>query len=154
MIAQSTAALVTVALLGVIAGCGQRHNLVYVLEEPQSVTLSASASTPNVKQGGTVVLRVERRTAGKWKQIPLSEVRSGQCWVYLPPQELEAGVADGVHWEVVPENAVAFNTEFRMDHTKIATMHVKGTITLRPLSPVKCEPDRIVEGPSIQIQVS
>lgn len=118
------------------------------------MTLTASASAPSVQQGETVVLRAERRASGKWKQIPLNEVRSGQCWVYVPPAELEASVADGVQWQVVPEGAVAFNPEIRMDHTKIATMNVKGTITLTPLSPVICEPDRVVEGPSIQIEVS
>lgn len=118
------------------------------------MTLTASASALSVQQGETVVLRAERRTSGKWKQIPLNEVRPGQCWVYLPPAQLDAAVADGVQWEVVPEGAVAFNPEIRMDHTKVATMKVKGTITLQPLSPVKCEPDRVVEGPSIQIEVS
>lgn len=154
MILRSTFAFVTAALLGMVAGCGQRASLVYVLEGPQSVTLTASASALSVQQGETVVLRAERRTSGKWKQIPLNEVRPGQCWVYLPPAQLDAAVADGVQWEVVPEGAVAFNPEIRMDHTKVATMKVKGTITLQPLSPVKCEPDRVVEGPSIQIEVS
>jgi hypothetical protein len=154
MILRSTSALVAAVLLGIITGCEQRGNLVYVLEEPQSVTLTASASALSVQQGETVVLRAERRTSGKWKQIPLNEVSSGQCWVYLPPAELEAAVADGVQWEVVPEDAVAFKPEYRMDHAKIATMNVKGTITLKPLSPVKCEPDRVVEGPSIRIEVS
>lgn len=154
MILRSTSALLTAALLGMVTGCGQQGNLVYVLEEPQSVTLTASASALSVQQGETVVLRAERRASGKWKQIPLNQVRSGQCWVYLPPAELEAAVADGVQWVVMPEGAVAFNPEIRMDHTKIATMNVKGTIILKPLSPVKCEPDRVVEGPSIQIEVS
>jgi hypothetical protein len=154
MIFRSISAFLAAALLGMITGCEQRSNLVYVLEEPQSVTLTASASALSVQRGETVVLRAERSASGKWKQIPLSEVRSGQCWVYMPPAELDIEVADGVHWEVMPEGAVAFNPEYRMDHTKIATMNVKGTITLKPLSPVKCEPDRVVEGPSIQIEVS
>lgn len=155
MIFRSTSAFVAAALLlGVVTGCGQQGKLVYVLEEPQSVTLTASASVLSVQQGETVVLRAERRTSGKWKQIPLNEVRSGQCWLYQPPAELEAEVADGVQWEIMPEGAVALSLEYRMDHAKTATMNVKGTITLRPLSPVTCEPDRVVEGPSIQIEVS
>jgi hypothetical protein len=107
-----------------------------------------------VQQGETVVLHVERRASGKWKQIPLNEVRSGQCWVYRPPAESEPEVADSVHWAVVPEGGVTLNREYRLDHTKIATMNVKGTITLTPFSTVKCEDDRVVEGPSIQIEVS
>jgi hypothetical protein len=141
-------------LPGAIVGCGQRGGLVYVLEEPQSVTLTASASPSRVRQGATVVLHVERRTSGKWKQIPLKEVRSGQCWVYQPPVELEPEVADSVHWQVAPENAVVFTPEYRVDHTRIARMNVKGTITLTPISPVKCEEDRVVEGSSIQIEVT
>ena len=81
MFMRSISALVTAALLGMVAGCEQHGNLVYVLEEPQSVTLTASASALSVQQGETVVLRAERRASGKWKQIPLNEVRSGQCWV-------------------------------------------------------------------------
>ena len=63
-------------------------------------------------------------------------------------------MADSVHWEVAPENAVAFNSDLRLDHTRIARMNVKGTTTLTPISPVKCEEDRVVEGASIQIEVT
>jgi hypothetical protein len=141
-------------LLAVVAGCEQRAPLVYALESPQSVTLTSSSSSLSVPQGETVVLRVERRTLGKWKQIPRNELKPGQCWLYRPPPEVESEVADNVEWEVVPENGVWFNREYRMDHTRIATMTVKGTIKLTPRSAVKCEPDRVVEGPSIQIEVS
>ena len=136
------------------AGCGPSGSLVYVLAEPQAVTLTASASTQSVKRGETVVLRVARRTTGKWQQIPMSEVRPGQCWVHRPPAESEPEVADSVQWAVAPEDAVSFNPEYRLDHTKIATMNVAGTITLQPLTPVKCEPDRVVAGPEIKIEVS
>ncbi len=154
MIMRSRLVLLMLALLAATAGCGKRGGFVYVLEEPQSVTLTASASALSVQQGATVVLHVERRTEGKWQRIPLSEVRPGQCWVYQPPVELESEVADSVQWDVVPEDAVAFNREYRMDHARIARMNVRGTITLTPISPVKCEEERIVEGPSIQIEVS
>ncbi|MGH8179189.1 MAG: hypothetical protein ACREV5_23255 [Steroidobacter sp.] len=154
MIVRSLPVLLILALFGTVVGCGQRGGSVYVLEEPQSVTLTASVSTLKVQQGGTVVLHAERRTSGKWKQISLNEVRAGQCWVYRPPVESEPEVADALQWEVVPENAATFNREYRMDHTKIATMNVKGTITLTPRSAVQCEPDRVVEGTSIQIEVS
>jgi len=137
-----------------LAGCKQRSAQVYVLEEPQLVALTSSASELKVQRGATVVLRVERRTTGKWKRIPLSEVRSGQCWVYQPPAQSEPEVADSVHWKVEPENAVSFNQDFRLDHTKIATMRVNGTITLTPTSLAKCESERAVEGPAIRIEVS
>jgi hypothetical protein len=154
MIVRSLPVLLVSAVLWSVAGCEQQSDLVYVLEEPQSVTLTASASTLNVQQGETIVLHVERRTSGKWRQIPLNEARSGQCWVYRPPVESEPEVADSVQWEVVPENAVTFNREYRLDHTRIATMNIKGTIKLTPLSAVKCEADRVVRGPSILIEVS
>jgi len=154
MIVRLLSLLLVAGLLGNLTGCRQRSAVVYVLEEPQSVTLTSSASVLNVQRGATVVLHVERHTTGKWMQIPLSEVRSGQCWVYQPPTESEPEVADSVHWEVMPENAVSFNQDYRMDHTKIATMNLNGTIALTPISLVKCESDRTVEGPAIRIEVS
>ena len=139
------------ALLVVCASCGQQAPSVYVLESPQSVTLTASASALKVQQGGTVELRVERRTSGKWKQIPRDQLRRGQCWVYRPPPESEA--AHNVQWEVVPENSVWFNPEYRLDHSRTATMIVKGAIKLTPFTAVTCEADRVVAGPSIEIEV-
>ena len=127
--------------------------MVYVLQSPQTVTLKPSASAMKVQQGETVVLHLERRTSGKWKRISRDELRRGQCWQYQPPPESEAEVADKVEWEVVPEDAVRLNAEFRLDHTRIATMLVKGTIKLTPLSAVPCEPESGVAGPSIEIEV-
>jgi hypothetical protein len=146
--------LLVTAQLVVVAGCEQRAPLVYVLESPQAITLTPSASPLSVRQGETVALSVKRRISGKWKQIPRDQLSAGQCWVYQPPAHSEDEVADSVEWKIVPENAVRLNTEYRMDHTKIATMMGKGTIQLTPISAVKCEPDRVVEGPSIQIEVS
>jgi hypothetical protein len=140
--------------LSAVAGCEQQGRMVYVLQEPQSVTLTASASPSTVQRGETIVLHVERRTMGKWLQIPLKDALPGQCWVYQPPQESEPEVADSVQWEVVPEESLTFNREYRLDHTRIATMNVKGTITLTPISPLKCEADRVVRGPSIVVEVS
>ena len=142
------------SLLVMIAGCEQRAPLVYVLESPQSVTLTPSASSLSVRQGETVVLRVARRSSARWKQIPRDQLQPGQCWVYRPPAELEEEVAHSVEWEVVPNNAVMFDPAFRMDHSRRVTMMVKGTIRLTPSSDVKCEADRVVEGPPIQIEVS
>jgi hypothetical protein len=154
MIPRLLSLLMVAGLLSNLTGCKQRSALVYVLEEPQSVTLTTSASQLSVQRGASVVLHVERHTTGKWKQIPLNEVRSGQCWVYQTPPESEPEVADNVHWEVTPEHAVSFNQDLRLDHTKIVTMNGTGTVTLTPTGLVKCEPDRAVEGPAIRIEVS
>jgi hypothetical protein len=146
--------LLIFAAFAVLSGCEQRAPLVYVLESPQSVELTASASASTVQQNETVTLRVQRRTSGTWKQIPRDTLRPGQCWVYRPPAAAETEVADNVQWEVVPEDSVRFNGEFRMDHTKIATMRHKGRIRLTPISSITCEPDRTVRGPPIEIEVS
>jgi hypothetical protein len=153
-VTRTTPPLVLLPLLfATVTGCEQRAPLVYVLESPQAVTLSPSASPATVRHGETVVLSVKRRTTGVWKQIPRDELKPGQCWVYRPPAAIEEEAADNVEWEMVPENGMWLNTEYRMDHTRVATTRRKGTVTLKPRSPVKCEPDRVVEGPAIQIQV-
>ena len=137
-----------------LAGCEQRGPRVYVLESPQSTVLTASASASKVQQGETVVLHVERRTTGKWKQVTRDELAPGQCWVYRPPVEVEAEVAHTVQWEVVPEGAVEFHTEYQLDGTRVATMVAKGKVTLTPITVAKCEENRSVAGPSIEIEVS
>jgi hypothetical protein len=114
--------------------------------------LNASSSASIVQQGETVVLSVERRTSGNWKQVPVNQAR-GQCWFHVRPPVVESQVADSVQWAVDPENSVAFNAEYRFDHARIATMNVKGTIRLTPASEVPCEPDRMVEGPTLEIAV-
>ena len=63
-------------------------------------------------------------------------------------------MADNLEWEVLPEDSVRFDTTFRMDHTRIATMMRKGRITLRPLTAVRCEKDRVEEGRPIHIEVT
>ena len=153
MIARALVALCGFAWLLSAAGCEQKAKLVYVPEGPQTLTLISSASTSSVQQGQTVVLSVERKLSGNWKQVPLTEVR-GQCWLHRPPPSSEPQVADNVQWAADPENSVTFNTEYRFDHTRIATMNMKGTVTLTPASTVPCEPDRLVQGPSIQIEVN
>src|SRR5262245_20206793 len=135
------------------AGCEQQSPMVYVLDGPQEVTLTASASAARVPVGETVVLHAQRRAVGKWKQIPRDQLTPGQCWLYTPPPELEAAVADNVEWEVDPENAVRFDTAVRFDHTRIATMMSRGHVTLRPRTAVRCEKDRVEEGPAIRIEV-
>lgn len=142
------------ALLAGVAGCEQRGPSVYVLESPQSIVLTASASASKVQQGETVVLHVERRTSGKWKKVSRDELTPGQCWVYRPPVEIEPEVAQNIQWEVVPEGAVEFNTAYQMDQTRAVTMAAKGKIKLTPLSPVKCEGNRGVAGTPIEIEVS
>jgi hypothetical protein len=140
--------------LALAAGCKGQEPMVYVLASEQEVTLTPSASSSSVKQGEQVVLRLQRRSVGQWKQIPRDQVTPGQCWLYTPPPELEQEVADSVEWQVVPENAVRFDSTFRMDHTRIVTMMSTGTIVLTPFSAVRCEKDRFVEGPALRIEVS
>ena len=140
-------------LLVPVAGCEQKAKLVYVPDGPQTVTLIPSASRTSVPHGETVVLSVERRTSGNWKQVPVTEAR-GKCWFYARPPESEPQVADSIQWAVEPENSVTFNAEYRFDHVRIATMNVKGTVRLTPVSAVLCEPDRTVEGPTLEIEVT
>jgi len=147
-------ALIIVLASAFAAGCKQQSPMVYVLDGPQKVTLTVSASATEVKAGETIVLHAQRRSVGKWKQIPRDHLTQGQCWLYTPPPELEQEVADNLEWEVEPENAVQFDTTFRMDHTRPATMMRKGRVTLRPFTAVRCEKDRVEEGPVIRIQVT
>lgn len=136
-----------------VSGCEQQQPMVYVLEGPQEVTLTASASATTLKVGETVVLHAQRRAVGKWKQIPRDQLTPGQCWLYTAPPELEQEVAASIDWEVLPENAVRFENAVRMDQTRIATMMVRGRVTLRPLTTVRCEKDRIEEGSPIRFEV-
>jgi hypothetical protein len=140
--------------LALIAGCKGKEPLVYVLASEQQVTLTPSASATSVKRGEQVQLHVQRRSVGQWKQIPRDQLTPGQCWLYTQPPELEQEVADNVEWQVAPEQAVQFDSTFRMDHTRIATMMQKGRITLRPLTAVRCEKDRVEEGRPIHIEVT
>jgi len=137
-----------------IAGCEQKQPMVYVLEGPQEVTLTASASATTVKVGEPVVLHAQRRSVGKWKQIPRDQLTPGQCWLYTAPPELEQEVAGSIDWEVLPNNAVRFDNAVRMDQTRVATMLVRGRVTLRPLTTVRCEQDRIEEGSPIRFEVN
>lgn len=146
--------LVAAILSSALAGCAPKAAMVYVLEPPQTVTLTPSASAVNVKQGETITLHVKRQTTGKWKQIPRNQLAPGQCWLYVPPEQAEAEVADSVAWDIVPENAIQFTRAVRMDHARIAVVVYKGTIKLTPVSGVKCEGDRGVAGPSIEINAS
>jgi hypothetical protein len=135
------------------SGCEQQQPMVYVLDGPQEVTLTPSASATTVKVGETVVLHAQRRTVGKWKQIPRDQLTPGQCWLYTQPPEHEQEVAGSIDWEILPENAVRFDNAVRMDQTRIATMMVRGRVTLRPLTTVRCEKDRIEEGPPLRFEV-
>jgi hypothetical protein len=140
--------------LALTAACKGQEPMVYVLTAEQQVTLTPSVSATSVKQGEQIVLQLQRRTVGLWKQIPRDQLTPGQCWVYTPPPELEAEAADNVEWVVAPENAVRFDTTFRMDHKRIGTVMQTGTIVLTPYSAVRCEKDRVVEGPALQIESS
>jgi hypothetical protein len=142
------------ALLAFASGCGQQAPKVWVVESPQEVTLTASASASTVPLGESVTLHVERRTSGQWKQISRDQLRAGQCWQYRPPPQSEPEVADNVEWQSTPKHGISFDGAVRMDHKRVVTMRASGTVTLVPLSAVPCEPGRVVEGPPIQIEVS
>lgn len=149
-----TAVFFLSAGLAFCAGCKQQSPMVYVLASEQQVTLTPSASASSVKRGEQVVLHLQRRAVGEWKQIPRDRLTPGQCWLYTPPPEVEPEVADNVDWEVVPEEAVQFDGVFRLDHTRVATMMRTGTVVITPFSAVRCEKDRVVEGPALRIEVS
>lgn len=134
-------------------GCKQQAPLVYVLESPQEVTLTASASAVRVPRGETIVLHAQRRSVGKWKQIPRDQLTPGQCWLYRPPPQVEPEVADNVEWEIIPDRGIQLDPTFRMDHTRVARMAVAGKYTLTAYSAVTCEKDRVVQGPTIEIEV-
>lgn len=151
---RSSSVFFVAAVLALLAGCEQRGPLVYVLDSPQAVELTASASKSTAQQGETVVLHVKRHTSGAWKQIPRAQLAPGQCWVYRPPVELEPEVAHSVQWAVEPEGAVEFHTDYQLDQTRVVTLMAKGRVTLTPVSTVKCEAGRVVEGAAIEIEVS
>lgn len=153
VIMRSVSMFVIPAMLA-LAGCEQRGPTVYVLEGQQDVQLNTSASAATVKQGETVVLHVEQRTTGQWKQIPRKELTPGQCWVYRPPVEVEPEVAHSVQWEVIPEGAVEFHSEYQMDQSRVATMRAPGKIKLTPIGKVKCEEGRSVVGSTVEIEVT
>lgn len=151
---RSASFVVVIAALALTAGCKGQEPLVYVLASEQQVTLTSSASASRVQRGEQVVLRVQRRAVGQWKQIPRDQLMPGQCWLYRPPPEHEPEVADSVEWEVIPDRGVQFDPTFRMDHTRVAMLVVPGTYKLTPYSAVACEKDRVVQGPTIEIEVS
>lgn len=152
---RSVIILLVPAILALAAGCGeQRGPTVYVLEAEQAVELKASATPMKVQPGGQIVLHVERRTTGQWKKVSQDQVAPGQCWVYRPPVEVEPEVAHSVQWEVVPENAVEFHTEYQLDQSRVATVHASGKVSLTPLDKVKCEEGRVVAGNTIEIDAS
>lgn len=134
-------------------GCKQQAPLVYVLESPQEVTLTASASATRVPRGETVVLHAQRRSVGKWQQIPRDQLAPGQCWLYRPPPELESEVADKVEWEIIPDRGIQLDPAFQMDHSRVALLAVPGKYTLTAYSAVTCEKDRVVQGPTFEIEV-
>jgi len=136
------------------AGCNQRGPVVYVLEGPQTVELTASATPSKVKQGETIVLHVTRRTSGQWKQVPRKELAPGQCWVYRPPVQDEPEVAHLMQWQVDPAGTVDFHPEYQLNGTRVATMRASGKVRLAPVSPIQCEAGRNAVGAEIEIEVS
>jgi hypothetical protein len=147
-------ALIIVLVAAFATGCKQQSPMVYVLDGKQDVTLTVTASATEVKAGDIVTLHAKRRAVGKWKQIPRDQLTQGQCWLYTPPPQLEEEVADNLEWEVHPENAVQFDATYRMDHTRPVTMLIRGRVTLRALTAVRCEKDRVEEARPIHIEVT
>ena len=141
-------------LVAVAAGCSSEPEFVYILEAPQTVELTASASSNRVRAGESLVLHVERKTKGLWKRIPMSERAPDQCWMERPPPEFEAEVADNVRWDVTPPGSVRFNIDIREDHTRLVFMDSVGQFTLTPSTALWCEPGRAVTGQSLRVEVS
>jgi hypothetical protein len=139
--------------LALTAGCKGQQPLVYVLASKQEVSLHASASPTKVQKGEQIVLHVRRRSVGQWKQIPRDQLTPGQCWLYVPPPEVEAEMADKVEWEIIPDRGLQLDPTFQMDHTRIAVAAFSGTYKLTPYSSVTCEKDRVVQGATIEIEV-
>lgn len=140
--------------LVVTAGCKAQEPMVYVLAAEQQVTLTPTISTTKVQTGEQIVLSVQRRAVGEWKQIPRNQLTPGQCWLYTPPPEEDQEAADSVEWEIIPDRGLQLDPVFRMDHTRLAVASFAGTYKLTPYSPVKCEKDRVVQGPTIVIEVT
>jgi hypothetical protein len=140
-------------LLVAAAGCSSEPEFVYILEAPQTVLLTASASSTRVRAGESVVLHVTRRTKGLWKRIPSSERAPDQCWMTQPPPEIEEEVADNVHWDVTPTGSARFSIDFRADHTRLVFLDTAGQITLTPSTVLWCEPGRAVPAQVLQIEV-
>ena len=144
----------TLSLLAVLQGCDDGPpRLVYVLQAPQSVELTASASNIRVKSGTPFVLHATRKTQGDWKQIPSRDLASDQCWMAAVPKAEEPEVADNVLWRVEPALGVQFNADFRPNRTREVTVVHPGTYTFRASNGVWCEPGRTVSAAPFQVTV-
>lgn len=137
----------------VLQACDRMPEFVYVLEAPQVVELTASASSPSIAVGEPVVLYAERRTRGSWLRIPSRDLKPGQCWMAALPPEHEAAVSDNLHWRVEPDGAATFNADFRSDHTRTVVLSKPGVFTLTPSTAVWCEPGRTVVTTPLRIEV-
>jgi hypothetical protein len=143
--------LLAVALL---QGCERTPEFVFVLNAPQTVGLTASASTLSARVGEPVVLYAERKTQGSWTRIPSKELKPHQCWVAALPPEREAAVADNIHWIVEPEGGAVFNIDVRPDHTRTVVLSKPGVFTLTPGTSVWCEPGRSVPASPLRIEAT
>ncbi len=140
--------------VALVSGCSKEPEFVYVVEAPQAVSLAASASSTSVSAEESVVLFVQRRTSGVWKQIPNKSRTPDQCWMQRPPPEFENEVADNVRWTVQPEGVARFNTDFRANHTRQVTFSQAGVFTLTPSTAVWCEAGRSVAAQPVRIEVT
>jgi hypothetical protein len=146
-----TGYLLAVALL---QACDRTPESVFVLNAPQTVRLTASASTLSARAGEPVVLYAERKTQGSWTRIPSKELKPDQCWVAALPPERETAVADNIHWVVEPEGEAVFNIDVRPDHTRTVVLSKPGIFTLTPSTSVWCEPGRSVPASPLRIEAT
>lgn len=148
---RSIPALTIVAFL---AGCDRTPAYVYVLEAPQSVELSASASAQTIKMGTSVVLHAQRKTQGVWKRIASKDLKSDQCWIAAEPPTEEREVADNVLWRAEPASAAKFNTDFRPDRTREVTFAEPGVYILMSSTGAWCELGRQESAAPITVTVA
>jgi len=135
--------LVAASLLS-LPGCDRTPRFVYVLQAPQSVELSASASASTVTAGTPFVLHGSRTSHGVWKRIESKDLLPDQCWIAEIPPENEPEVADNLLWRVKPADGVKFNTDFRTNRTREVTVSNPGTYTFVSSSGPWCERGRTI----------
>jgi hypothetical protein len=126
---------------------------VYVLDAPQSVELTASASANNVKAGVPFVLHATRRTQGLWTRIESKNLKPDQCWMALIPPTREPEVADNVRWHASPSPGVKFNTDIRPNRTREVTVASPGMYTFTASYEPWCEPGRTVTATPVTVVV-
>jgi len=140
-------------LLSALTGCDQMPEFVFILEFPQTVVLTTTASPLRVHIGDKVVLSAQRVTKGIWKRIPSKLLTPEQCWMAAIPPERESEVADNLHWVVNQSDSAKYNTDFRPDHTRAVTMSAAGMFSFSASTSIWCEPGRTITAPPLRVEV-